>query len=168
MPTGSAPAGSPAASAQDAQFLQAAHQVNLAEINAGNLAKTKGNSQAVREIGTVMVADHTTLDTAVKNAAAPLGITLPSGPDPAQQAVAKQLQQATGPAFDQLYVATQIEGHKAALAAAQAEVAHGTNPSVVAVARAAVPVIEKHLIMLQAVSAHGTNMPSPAMPTSHY
>jgi predicted outer membrane protein len=156
-----------AASAQDAQFLQIAHQVNLAEIAAGNLARAKGNSQMVKDIGATMVADHTTLDTAVRSAAAQQGVTLPSAPDPAQQAVAKQLQQSSGATFDQLYIATQIEGHKAALAASQAEVAHGTDPNTVAVAHLAIPVIQKHLTMLQAAAAsiHESTSPSPTGPT---
>ena len=38
-------------STQDTQYLQAVHQVNLAEIVTGNLAQQKGQNQQVKDLG---------------------------------------------------------------------------------------------------------------------
>jgi putative membrane protein len=138
---------------EDVQFLQQAHQGNLAEISAGQLATVSGNSQTVKDVGATMVADHTTLDTAVTQLAARLGVSLPASPNPEQQAVATRLRQNKGAAFDSLFVATQLDAHTTALADAQTEMSRGGDPNVIAAARSSAPVIEKHIQMLRAASA---------------
>jgi putative membrane protein len=139
---------------QDVQFLQQAHQANLAEIRAGELAMAKGNSQTVRDVGATMVADHTTLDTTVKQLAARVNATLPTAPDPDQQAVEARLHEANGAAFDDLFITTQLDAHATALADAQTEMSRGGEPKVIAAARSAAPVIQKHTQMLQTASAY--------------
>src|SRR3979490_1027121 len=67
-----------APSAQDTLFFQQAHQANLAEIAAGNLAIQKGASQQVRDLGARFVTDHTNLDQGLQQAAATLGVALPT------------------------------------------------------------------------------------------
>jgi putative membrane protein len=141
---------------EDVQFLQSAHAGNLAEIDAGEQALVSGGSQTVRDIGATMVADHTRLDTTVRNLAAQLDIALPMAPDPEQQAVAARLQQASGTSFDPLFIATQLDAHTTALADAQTEISRGGDPRVVAAAHSAAPVIEKHRQMLLAASGQNS------------
>jgi putative membrane protein len=142
-----APAG------QDALFLQQAHQVNLAEISAGQLAQQKGNTPVVKKIGARLAADHRTLDKPVQLTAHALGVALPNTPDEQQRAVAQQLQHASGAAFDRVFVTTQLTGHQQALAAGQAELAHGHDARVTALARTAAPVIEAHRQMLHSAAS---------------
>jgi len=56
--------------AQDAAFLQAAHQANLAEIIGGRIAERRGVSAQVRELGARFVRDHTAMDAEVVATAA--------------------------------------------------------------------------------------------------
>jgi putative membrane protein len=138
-----------ASSSQDTQFLQQAHQTNLAEIVVGQLAQQKGNSQTVRDLGAKFVSDHTTLDQALRPAAQALGVPLPSAPNAQQQAVAARLQATSGAAFDELFVTTQFVGHTQAMQAGQTEIAQGSDPRAIKVATDAAPVVAAHHMALQ-------------------
>jgi putative membrane protein len=138
-----------APSQQDIQFLQQAHQTNLAEIAAGTLAQQKGDSQIVRDLGARFVSDHTSLDQALRSVAQALGVQLPATPNPQQQAVAAQLRAASGAAFDSLFVTTQFAGHTQAMRAGQTQIAQGSDPRAIKVATDAAPVIAAHHMALQ-------------------
>jgi putative membrane protein len=149
---GAAPAQA-APSAQDSKFLQAAHQSNLAEIAVGQLAQQKATSQAVRDLGARFVADHTQLDQALKQTASALGVTLPNAPTADQQAVARRLQAASGSAFDQLFVSTQLAGHMTAMRLGQTELSAGSDPQAKKVAADSAPVIKSHHDALTSAAA---------------
>jgi putative membrane protein len=139
--------GSPAQAApstQDSQFLQAAHQTNLAEIAVGQLAQQKAASQTVRDLGGRLVTDHTQLDQALQQAATALGVNLPGTPNANQQAVAARLQAASGGAFDQLFVSTQLAGHETAMRLGETELASGSDAQAKKVASDSAPVIKSH------------------------
>jgi len=135
-------------SSQDAQYVMQAHQSNLAEIAAGQLAQQKGTSQAVKDLGARFVADHTTLDQSLQQVASKLGLSLPSAPNTEQQALAQQYTAASGPAFDTLFVTTQMAAHMKTMQAGQAELSSGTDATVKAAAQNAAPVIASHGTML--------------------
>jgi putative membrane protein len=140
-------------SQQDITFLQAAHQSNLTEIAAGQLAQSKAASQQVKDLGALFVADHTKLDQAVTQTATTLGVSLPDAPNAAQQAVLAQLQAASGTDFDTLFISTQMEAHMAAMSLAATEIAQGSDPAVKQVAEAATPVITAHMKALDEAAA---------------
>lgn len=131
-------------SAQDTQFLQAAHQSSLAEIAAGQLAQNKGISQQVKDLGTRFVADHTKLDQGLQATASTLGVSLPSTPNPTQQSVQAQLEAASGSQFDAQFITTQLEAHTLAMQLGETELAQGSDPAAKQVAQDAAPVIAAH------------------------
>src|SRR4051794_10809091 len=143
----------PAAAApsdQDAAYLRAAHQGNLAEIAGGRLAEQKAHGPAVRRLGARFVADHTRMDAAVRDAAAALGVDLPAVPNPVQQALAEQYRAASPPEFDALFISTQLTAHTEALQMAQAELTAGADPRATQVAKDAAPIITAHHELLAA------------------
>jgi putative membrane protein len=146
MPAAAAPSG------QDAAFLKAAHQSNLAEIAGGKIAQQKGNSSQVKDLGARFVRDHTTLDASLTKTAKALGVTLPSTPNSKQQAVAKQYQAASGSSFDTLFISTQMSAHMAAMAAGQKELSAGSDAQAKKVARTAAPVIASHHAALKSAA----------------
>jgi putative membrane protein len=168
------PSTSTTASAQDTTYLQQAHQTNLAEIAAGNMAQQKSNNQTVKNLGVKFVNDHTKLDQALKSVAQSLGVSLPQAPNAQQQAVAKQLKAASGSQFNNLFVNSQLAGHTQAMQAGQTEIANGSNPQVIKLARDSAPVIASHHQALEAaantlgIPLSGTPRPtaSPSMPVS--
>ncbi|MCP2258501.1 putative outer membrane protein [Streptoalloteichus tenebrarius] len=129
---------------QDRQFLEQAHQANLAEIDAGRLARSRGSRQLVRDLGARFEEDHTRLDEALTQTASALGVALPDTPDPDQKAVHERLQNASDEEFDALFVRTQTEGHAKVMRLGETELAQGSSAEVKKVASDAAPVVKSH------------------------
>jgi putative membrane protein len=136
-------------SEQDRTFLVQSHQGNLAEIAAGEAAQQQAVTDLVRRHGEILITDHTALDQALQPVAQRLGVELPTAPTAEQQAELAAVKAKHGEAFDQAWTASQIAAHEKTLALGQQEMQNGTNSEVIALAKAAAPVIEKHLAMLR-------------------
>ena len=157
------PAAGPAAAAvstQDQTWMVAAHQGNLAEVAAGKAAVQKGSTDTVRELGQMLIDDHTALDKDLTTAAQQLNVTLPTTPSAAQQEQLAAVSAKSGAAFDSAWIASQIAGHRQALALGATEVAKGSDPTVKSLASASAPVVQRHLDRLVAVA------PQYGVPTS--
>jgi putative membrane protein len=150
-----APAAAP--SAQDRQWMVAAHQSNLTEIAAGKAAQQKATTAKVRDLGAMFISDHTTLDAQLRAAAKSLGVSLPSAPDAQQRASLAAVSAKSGSAFDAAWIAAQITGHRRALSATDTEISGGSDAAVLKLARAARPVIAKHYSEL---TSGGTGSPT--------
>ncbi|MFE0592422.1 DUF4142 domain-containing protein [Micromonospora echinospora] len=131
-------------STQDRQYLQAIHQVNLAEIVTGELAQQKGQNQGVKDLGAKFVTDHTQLDQTVQDTAKQLGVDLPTEPTADQQAVVDQLNNVNGAEFDRQWVTAELAGHVQAIQATQTEISQGSEQAVVQLAQDALPVLQAH------------------------
>lgn len=133
-------------SAADAAFLQAAHQGNLTEITAGVDAARGATTSCVKRVGVVLVSDHRKLDADIAALAARLDVPLPTTPNASQRGqLAKVEAEAGTAAFDPAWRKMQEAGHRATLQLIDKELASGSNAEVLAVARAARPVIALHL-----------------------
>ncbi|MGV9979647.1 DUF4142 domain-containing protein [Micromonospora wenchangensis] len=139
-------------SAQDTQYLQAVHQVNLAEIVTGNLAQKKGQNEQVKQLGQQFVTDHTQLDQTVKSTAQQLNVNLPNAPTADQQKVIDKLNGLNGAAFDKAWVTAELAGHVQAIQATQTEISQGSEQSVVQLAQDALPVLQAHYDALVALA----------------
>lgn len=143
-PAATATAQAAQPSTQDRQYLQAIHQVNLAEIVTGELAQQKGQDQQVKDLGERFVTDHTQLDQTVQDLAKQLGVELPAEPAADQQAVVDQLNNVSGAAFDKQWVTAELAGHVQAIQATQTEISQGSEQSVVQLAQDALPTLQAH------------------------
>ncbi|MEU2616261.1 DUF4142 domain-containing protein [Micromonospora sp. NPDC007271] len=139
-------------STQDTQYLQALHQVNLAEITTGNMAQQKGQNAQVKELGKQFVTDHTQLDDAVKTTAQQLNVQLPSQPTSDQQNVINHLNSLSGAEFDKAWVTAELAGHVQAIQATQTEISQGSEQSVITLAQDALPVLQAHLDALTSLA----------------
>jgi putative membrane protein len=146
---------SPGVSAADRAWLTTAHQANLAEVQAGELAEKKGATAAVRAAGRMLVADHNRLDGKVVAVARALGVSLPEAVAPDDAAAASRFADESGSVFDHDFTATLATGHQKVIAATQAEIREGSAPQVTRLARQSVPTLRKHLTTLQKASAAG-------------
>lgn len=146
----SAPQNAPTQiSGQDQAWAKAAHQGDLAEIAAGKMAQHKGTTPQIKDVGKMLVTDHTRLDHALMKSLGATTQAMPTQPSAAQQATAKELAAKHGAAFDGSFVTSQIAAHKKTIAATKKEAADGRSPKVRAAAHAALPVLTKHLSRLQ-------------------
>jgi putative membrane protein len=137
---------------QDTSWMVAAHQSNLAEIAAGTAAREHGTTEAVQNMGLVLVEEHQTLDAGLTAAAEQLGVELPTAPSAEQQAALEAVMAEKGEAFDTAWIASQIEGHRMTLAAGQEEIVSGSDPTVIALAEEAGPIVQSHLDSLLEMS----------------
>ena len=153
--TGLFPANAYAApSDQDKNYLIAAHQFNLAQINSGGLARLKATAPAIRDLASKIVTDHVALDEALIPVASQFGVPLPATPDEAQQTKQAELEaMSAGSDFDREWVVYEQNGHTTAMSQGQAEATAGTEPAIVKVAQDAGVVLALHHASLTKSSA---------------
>lgn len=145
------------ASPQDQKWLQQAHQTNLAEIAAGNLAAESGHAESVRMAGHTLATDHAELDAALQKVAGQLHVKLPDAPNAQQKAIARKLKDQHGMQFDQMWAHDEADGHIQAIELTTFEVGHGSAPQVKQLAVRALPILKKHykLVTHAQVEIHG-------------
>lgn len=148
-------------SAQDAAFLRAAHQDNLAEIQAGTAAEHRGTSGTLRSLGTAMVREHTSLDADLQRIATRLSLEMPTAPTGTRQRQLDEISVQTGKAFDRAWVAAVTGWNTQALSDDQGESRSGTLDDVKGLARDSVSVVHDHLSRLARVPVEGSQMPTP-------
>jgi len=132
----------------DESFFKTASQANLAEIAAGKLAETKGNSK-VKSLGKQMVADHTTAQNELVALAKKQNISIPMSSDEDHKQALAELDKLSGKSFDSAYMASQLADHKTAVALFSEESVNGTDPGAKAFATKYLPKLKMHLQMFQ-------------------
>ena len=90
--------------AGDQAILKDMANANLAEIEGGKLAQSKGQSAEVKAFGQQMIDDHTANLNEVKALAQARGVMLPTEPDAKHKAMAAKLEKLSGDAFDKAYM----------------------------------------------------------------
>jgi predicted outer membrane protein len=145
------------ASAEDpGQFLMAAFQDGISEIQLSQLALQKSSNQRVRTFAQRMIDDHTQLNNAIQQQAQTNNISLPAQPSSDQQAQADRLATLSGAAFERAYMALNVTLHQTDLAAAKLQaqaLQQGSDDAVSLLADASVPVIEVHLAVAEEISS---------------
>ena len=111
-------AAAPAASITDAQIAHIVVTANAIDSAAGDLAKKKGASKAVKDFGQTMVTDHGGVNKQAVALATKLNVT-PEENDVSKQlktgadANMAKLQGLTGAAFDKAYIDNEVAYHQA-------------------------------------------------------
>lgn len=142
---GSGTATDPATAGQDGAWLVTAHHGNLAEIEAERLAAAQAARTDVQEMGSMLVGDHEALDADLQRLAEELGVVLPAEPRADQRDELAALGAIETAEFDKAWLDAQVAAHRAALAAADAEVEQGTRSAVVDLASTTRDVVQHHL-----------------------
>jgi putative membrane protein len=132
----------------DDPFLNKASQANLAEIQAGKLAVSKGNSK-VKSLGTQMVQDHTTAENELTALAKKQGLTIAMSPDAEHKQALADMEKLSGKAFDSAYMKSQLLDHQTAVTLFSQEAADGIDPSAKAYAAKYLPKLKMHLQMFE-------------------
>jgi predicted outer membrane protein len=161
---GTAQAAFASTTQQDVSYLNAAHQINLTIIQAGQAAKTHGKSSCVRRVGAQLERDHRRLAAQELKAASQLGVGLVPIPSLAQRQQLNALAAKAGTSgYDAAWMALQRQEHRRYLTLVGGELAKGQEPAVKSVAKGAQSVIEMHLDMVGGKCRVGTD--SPKVPT---
>ena len=139
----------------DASFYKHAAEGGLAEVQAGQLAQNKGNSQQVKDFGAMMVKDHTAANDKLQQLASSKNITLPTTASVGQMAEKAKLDVLSGETFDKSYVKGQVKAHRDTIALFRKEISSGQDPDAKAFASATLPTVKSHL---KAITAIATDM----------
>jgi putative membrane protein len=149
-----APVGAFAADATpDASFYKHAAEAGISEVAAGTLAGQKGNSQAVKDFGAMMVKDHGEANDKLKALAASKNISLPSSGSIGEIAEKGKLEMLSGDTFDKSYIKGQIKDHQAAVVLFKKESVSGQDPDAKAFAAATLPTLRGHLKKIKQIAA---------------
>ena len=136
------------------------------EIQSGQLAQQASQNPAVQQFAGMLITDHTQSTQMLMAAAQSARVTpLPATLLPPQQALLDQLRAAgTGPAFDQAFQQAQIQAHQQALQLHQGYAQSGDVPALRTTAGQIVPVVQRHLTMVQSMQVMAPPPPPPPAP----
>jgi putative membrane protein len=154
--TAASKAQSSDASSDDKQFVTAALRGGMAEVELGQLASQKGNSDDVKQFGKKMVEDHTKMGDDMKVVAGQVGVKPPSMLSPMDKALELKLKALSGDDFDKAYIEAMVKDHHKDLSDFKKEVASGQSSTVKDAASKGEKVIAEHLKMIRQIAqAHG-------------
>ena len=141
-------------SRQTRDFVQAASESDAFEMAEAWSALAESKDPQLLAFAQQMLRDHAATSRRLADAAVQAGLKPPVMAVGASQApLLAALQSARGPDFDRTYWKQQALAHRSALVVSQTYAASGDTPSVRAAAAAAVPIIQAHLGMAEAMSA---------------
>ncbi len=93
-------------------FLKKAIEGNYAEVQTGQLAQQKGQSDDVKKFGQMLSDDHSAANQKAIDAAKSMGVTPPDGPNAKQKAEYEKLQKVTGAKFDREFATHMAADHE--------------------------------------------------------
>jgi putative membrane protein len=93
-------------------FLKNAIEGNYAEVQMGQLAQQKGQSDDVKKFGQMLSDDHSAANQKAIDAAKSMGVTPPDGPNAKQKAEYEKLQKMTGAKFDREFATHMVADHE--------------------------------------------------------
>lgn len=130
----------------DETFVEIAARSNMAEIEFGELATTKGTDSLVKVYAQRMVDDHNAAQDELKELADDYGgIEWPNDLDEGHDEIMEQLNNAQGYTFDTLFMATQMRMHEDAVNRFRTATTNSTDMRVKAYATKHLPHLEDHL-----------------------
>lgn len=140
-----------AASQSDEQvFIKEAVQSNLAEVQLGELAAHRAQTDAVRKFGETLRMDHQAALQRATNLAKSLKVEAPTDPSTETRGIYKGLSQLSGSEFDAAFVSHMITVHEATIATYSRN-ANSDDDAIAAMVADALPKLKAHLAMAQAL-----------------
>lgn len=152
MPNGSDTSAITAQQFSDQAFVRKALEGGDAEIQLGQLAQQKSQSEDVKQFGQKMVADHGQLGEQIKPIAQKLGVDEPKGPSKKDKQLMAKLQNLSGPEFDQEYIRAMVKDHKQDLKEFQDEAKMAQDPNLQQAAQMGSKVISQHLQLIEQIA----------------
>lgn len=143
----------------DQSFVAKAIAGGEAEVQLGQLAQQKSQSDDVKQFAQKMVSDHTQMgEKWFKPVAKQIGASVPKGPDKKEKKEIAKLQTLSGQDFDTEYIQAMLKDHRQDLKDFQDEAQATQDPSVKQVAQQGANIIQQHLQLIEQV-AKNHNVP---------
>ena len=137
-----------AASAADTasqNFIKEAIEGNLAEVQMGELAQKKGQSDGVRSFGKMLVDDHSAANEKAKSVASQIGAAAPTEPNKKQKAMYDKMSKMSDNAFDREFAKDMVADHKKDIAEFEKQASSGQDTDIKAFAAKTLPTLREHL-----------------------
>ncbi len=131
----------------DKKFVADAAEGGLAEVDLGNLAKSNGSSDDVKQFGDHMVTDHSKANDELKSLAQQKGWTLPTEPKAKDKATKDRLAKKNGAEFDKAYMRDMVMDHEKDVKEFKKCASSCSDPDLKAWAGKTAPTLEQHLQM---------------------
>ena len=132
----------------DAKFLTEAVRGNLAEVKMGELAQQRGQSEATREFGMMLVEDHSKALKETAELAKDMDIVPPAQPTAEQTAKHDELAALSGGEFDAQFAAEMVKDHQQDIAKYEKQAQSGDS-KVSKLAEEMLPTLREHLMAAQ-------------------
>jgi len=130
----------------DSEILVSAAETNLAEIDLGKLAQSKGTSPHVKEVGKMIEADHSKAMADLMALAERKNITLPSViTEDGKEHYADLNGKSAGAEFDKKFADMMVDGHEDAIKKMEDASENAHDADVKAWAAGMVPALQMHL-----------------------
>ena len=139
-----------AATNVDANFVTTSIEGDTAEVAIAQLASTKGSTQAARDLGKMLVTDHSAHKQKLIDLANSTGITVPTEPAAEGHANLLKLQTLSGAEFDKTLAQMLVDSHHKGIAKNEKQAASG-DAQTAALAKETLPVLKKHLAAAEAL-----------------
>ena len=145
MASGNSASSSGKLAPADRQFIKKAAEGGLAEVQLGQLATEKADSQDVKQFGQRMVDDHTKANDQLKQVASQKGVTVPDKLSPKDAATKARLEKLSGKAFDRAYMRDMEMDHTKDVSEFRLESKNAKDPDVKNFASQTLPTLQDHL-----------------------
>ena len=132
------------------KFIKAAIEGDIAEIDVGKLAQEKGQSEAVKQYGAMLVKDHGAHKAKAEEVASQLGVTPPTGSSFGEKATYTKLKLLSGDSFDRSFAKAMVKDHQEDIKEFQKEASK--NDPAGQLAKETLPTLRKHLHAAQRLS----------------
>lgn len=137
----------------DKAFISKGLEGDQTEVQMGQVAEQKSQSNDVKQLAQKLAADHTQMDEKwFKPLAKQLGVSEPKGPSKKDKKMAEKMQALSGADFDTRYLTMMLKDHQKDLKDFQDEAKNAQDPNVKQVAEQGANMISQHLQMIQQVA----------------
>jgi putative membrane protein len=141
----------------EAKFLEDAVRGNVAEVKMGELAQQRGQSEAVREFGEMLVEDHSNALKETAELAQDLKVIPPAQPSAEQMQRYDALARLSGAEFDRQFAAEMVKAHEETIAKYEKHVQSNVGDAKVREhAEALLPTVQEHLAMAKRLEHGGS------------
>jgi putative membrane protein len=134
-------------------FISKGMEGDQSEIQMGQLAEQKSQSNDVKQLAQKLVNDHTQMDEKwFKPLAKQMNLSEPNGPSKKDKKMAEKMQALSGADFDTQYLTMMLKDHKKDLKEFQDEAQSAQDPNLQQVAKQGANVISQHLQLIEQVA----------------
>jgi putative membrane protein len=152
-PTANAAAENTEAPVKASDYVNQTAMTDLFEIRAGEIAREKATTPAIRSFAQRMINEHTTSSKNLTRVVQSENVNLapPGKLDREHWALLRQLRRTSGANFDRTYLKTQADGHRKALALQEAYSRNGDDSKLKQLATEETNVVKSHLDELKQI-----------------